>query len=150
MRGWSCPRSPEGRWDEPPSEGPWLCTGKNLRAIHYKVQASQVAQLVKNTLANARDARGIGSIPGLGGSTGMGNGNPLQYSCLENTMDRGAWWAAVHGISKRRTRLSMHACMHSKVKEGFFRENQIPQTECSPYSEGERGLKWVGQFLWAR
>ena len=46
------------------------------------------------------------SIPGLGRSPGEGNGNPLQYSCLENPMDRGAWWAAVHGVAKSRTRLS--------------------------------------------
>ena len=42
----------------------------------------------------------MGSIPGLGGSWGEGNGNPLQYFCLENPMDRGAWWAVVHGVAK--------------------------------------------------
>ena len=47
-----------------------------------------------------------GSIPGLGRSPGEGNGNPLQYSCLENPMDGGAWWATVHGVTKSRTRLS--------------------------------------------
>ena len=47
-----------------------------------------------------------GSIPGLGRSPGEENGNPLQYSCLENSMDRGAWWATVHGVAKSRTRLS--------------------------------------------
>ena len=47
-----------------------------------------------------------GSIPGLGGSPGEGNGNPLQYSCLENPMDRGAWRAIVYGVAKSRTRLS--------------------------------------------
>ena len=47
-----------------------------------------------------------GSIPGSGGSSGEGNGNPLQYSCLENSMDRGAWWATVHGVAKSQTRLS--------------------------------------------
>ena len=53
-----------------------------------------------------------GSIPGLGKSPGEGNGNPLQYSCLEDSMDRGAWWAVVHGIAKsqaRLKRLSTHA-----------------------------------------
>ena len=44
----------------------------------------------------------LGSIPGLGRSPGEGNGNPLQYPCLENLMDRGAWWAAVHGVAKSR------------------------------------------------
>ena len=47
-----------------------------------------------------------GSIPGLGRSPGEGNGNPLQYSCLENPMNRGAWWAAVHGVTKSRAQLS--------------------------------------------
>ena len=46
-------------------------------------------------------------IPGLGRSPGGGNGNPFQYSCLENSMDRGAWWATVHGITKNGTQLSM-------------------------------------------
>ena len=48
----------------------------------------------------------LGSIPGSGRSPGGGCGNPLQYSCLENLMDRGAWWATVHGVAKSRTRLS--------------------------------------------
>ena len=59
--------------------------------------------VVKNLPANAGDA---GSIPGSGRSPGGGNGNPLQYSCLENSMDRGAWQATVHGVTKSRTRLS--------------------------------------------
>ena len=48
----------------------------------------------------------LSSIPGPGRSPGEGNGNPFQYSCLENPMDRGAWWATVHGVAKSRTRLS--------------------------------------------
>ena len=52
--------------------------------------------MVKNLPVNAGNARDMGSIPGLGRSPGVGNGNPLQYSCLENPMDRGAWWATVH------------------------------------------------------
>ena len=48
----------------------------------------------------------LGLIPGLGRSPGEGNGYPLQYSCLENPMDRGAWWATVHGVAKSQTRLS--------------------------------------------
>ena len=70
--------------------------------------------MVKNPLANAGDLRGVGSIPGSGIFPGEGNGNPLQYSCLENPMDRRAWWAAVHGVAQSRTRLtrlSMHACI---------------------------------------
>ena len=51
--------------------------------------------VVKNPLANAGDVGDVGSIPGLGRSPGKENGNPLQYSCLENSMDRKAWWATV-------------------------------------------------------
>ena len=65
--------------------------------------ASQVTQMVKNLPDNAGDA---GSIPGLGRSPGDKNGNPLQYSCLGNPMDGGAWLATVHGVAKNRTRLS--------------------------------------------
>ena len=62
-------------------------------------------RVVKNPFGNARDA---GSIPELGRSPGIGNGKPLQYSCLENSLDRRAWWATVHGVTKTRTRLSTH------------------------------------------
>ena len=55
---------------------------------------------------SARNAGDPGSIPGSGRSPGEGNGNPLQYSCLENPMDRGAWWATIHGVTKSWTRLS--------------------------------------------
>ena len=59
--------------------------------------------MVKNPPANAGDVRDMGLIPGLGRFTGEGHGNPLQYSCLENSMDRGAWWAMVHGVTKSGT-----------------------------------------------
>ena len=62
--------------------------------------------VVKAPLASAGDAGDKGLIPGLGSSPGGGNGNPLQYSCLENSTDRGAWSATVHGVTKNRTRLS--------------------------------------------
>ena len=58
---------------------------------------------VKASACNVGD---LGSIPGLGRSPEEGNGNPLQYSCLENPMDGGAWWATVHRVAKSRTRLS--------------------------------------------
>ena len=66
---------------------------------------SQVALVVKNPLANAGDIRDAVSIPGLGRSPEGGHGNPLQYSCLENPMDRGAWQATVHRVVKSQTRL---------------------------------------------
>ena len=56
--------------------------------------------MVKNPPANAGDARDAGLIPGSGRSPGVGNRSPLQYSCLENPMDRGAWQAAVHGVAE--------------------------------------------------
>ena len=59
--------------------------------------------VVKNLPANARDVRDMGLIPGSGRSPGEGNGNPLQYSCLENPMDRGAWQAIVLGVTRSRT-----------------------------------------------
>ena len=62
--------------------------------------------MVKNPSANAGDAGDVSLIPGSGRSPGEGSGNPLQYSCLENPTDGGAWWAIVHGVTKSRTRLS--------------------------------------------
>ena len=68
--------------------------------------------VVKNPPASAGDAGDLGSIPGSGRSPGEGNGNPLQYSCLGNPMDRGAWGATVHGVAKSRTRLSDFTSFH--------------------------------------
>ena len=59
-----------------------------------------MALVVKNPPANAGDIRELGSVPGSGRSPGGGHGNPLQYSCLENPMDRGARWTTVHGVTK--------------------------------------------------
>ena len=73
----------------------------------WKLGTSQMAQCLKNLPVNARDA---GSIPGWGRSPGERNGNPLQYSCLENSMDRGAWQDTGHGVAKSQTWLSTHAC----------------------------------------
>ena len=64
--------------------------------------ASQVVLVVKNLPANAGDVRDEGLTPGLGRSPGGGYGNPLQYSFLENPMDRGAWWATVHEVTRVR------------------------------------------------
>ena len=71
--------------------------------------------VVKNPPANARDAGDAGSIPGWRRSPGGGNGNPLQYSCWENCMDRGAWRATVHGVAKNQAQLSTHVYTHSAV-----------------------------------
>ena len=77
--------------------------------------ASQVVLIVKNPPASAGDTRDKGSIPGSERSPGEGHGNPLQYSCLENPMDRGAWRATVHRGAKSRTRLKWHVHSHYKV-----------------------------------
>ena len=68
--------------------------------------ASQVALAIKNPPANAGDIRDTGMSPGWGRSPGGGHGNPLQYSSLENPMDRGAWQATVHGVTKSQTQQS--------------------------------------------
>ena len=73
-------------------------------------RASQVVLMVKNLPAYAGDTRDEGSMPGLGRSAGTGNGNPLQYSCLENSMDRGAWWTTVDGVTHTE-RLSTHTTL---------------------------------------
>ena len=79
----------------------------------HRVSSEVIISLIKcagfpggsEVKVSARNAGNLGSIPGLGRSPGEGNGNPLQYSCLENPMDGGDWWATVHGVAKSRTRL---------------------------------------------
>ena len=68
--------------------------------------------VVKNVLANAGVTGGGGSVLGLLRTPGVGNGNPLQYSCLKKSMDRGAWQAIVHGVAKSCTSLSTHTHTH--------------------------------------
>ena len=62
--------------------------------------------VLKNPPAHVGDTGDVGFIPGLGRSPREGNGYPLQYSCLENSVDRGAWWATGHGVAKSQTQLS--------------------------------------------
>ena len=62
--------------------------------------------VVKNLPVNVGDTGDAGSIPELGRSSAEGNGNPLQYYCLKNPMDREAWWATIHGVTESQTRLS--------------------------------------------
>ena len=70
------------------------------------MESFQSGSAVENLPAKAGDAGEVGSIPGLGRSPGGGHGNSLQYSCLENPMNRGAWRATAHGVAKSQTRLS--------------------------------------------
>ena len=76
------------------------------RVLEWDVGFTSGAE-VKNLPANAGNARDAGLILGSGRSSGVGNGNPLQYSCLENSMDRGVWWATVHRAAKSWTVLSI-------------------------------------------
>ena len=76
-----------------------LCVGVWSKLIvKSESGASQVALVVRHLPANTEDTGDVGSIPGSGRSSRGGTSNPLQYSCLENPMDRGAWWPTVHGV----------------------------------------------------
>ena len=68
--------------------------------LPHLLGTTQVVLVAKNPPANAGDTGDLGSIPGSGRSPGGGNGNPLQCFCLENSMDRGAWWATIQGVAK--------------------------------------------------
>ena len=87
----------------------------HILGIYHILGASLVAQLVKNSPANAEDTRDAGSIPGSGRSSEEGNGNLLQYSCLENSTGREAWWATGHG--SQRVGLDW-VCMHIILHKG--------------------------------
>ena len=77
-------------------------------------RASQVVLVVKNPPANSGDLRDMGSVPGSGTSPGKGHGNPLQYSCLENSMDRVSGQAEVHGVAQSRTWLKRLSMQHTQ------------------------------------
>ena len=100
---------------------------KKLSVVKINIfKASQVALVVKNLPANAGPTRDLGSITGSGRSPGEGNGYPLQYSCLEDSVDRGAWRAVVHGVTKSRTHLSTCTCTGRRRNlEGGWRKTDI-------------------------
>ena len=77
----------------------------HLTAPKIHTGVSQVALMVKNPLSKLGDIRDMGSNPRSGSSLGRGHGNPLQYACLENSTDRGAWWARVQRVAKSQTLL---------------------------------------------
>ena len=78
----------------------------NHSALQQKLtQGFPGSTVLKNPPANSGDTRDLGLIPGLENSPGEGNGNLFQYSCLENSMDRRAWWATDHGVVKSQTKL---------------------------------------------
>ena len=100
------------QWTEDPYQETLSCWPLFNRTSHILSWASQVMLVVKNLPASAGDVRDMGSVPGLGRFPGGGHGNPLQYSGLENSMNRGAWWATVHRAAKRQTWLE-RLCMHT-------------------------------------
>ena len=106
------------RAGEPISTAAWDAT---TSGNHPRV--CPMAQLVKTLPATAGDARDVSSIPELGRSLGEGNGTPLQYSCLENPVDRGAWWDTVHEVPKGRARLS--ACTHTHTRHLSFSGSSV-------------------------
>ena len=91
--------------------------------------------MVKNPPANAGDARDTDSIPESGRFPGGGYGNPLQGSCLENSMNKGAWWATVQGVAKNQTQLSIQADRQNyhKVTLQASRQNNIRQKTRKPH-----------------
>ena len=112
------------------------CIMNFSREIIVKLGASQVLLWVKNFPASAGDTGDAGSIPVLGRSSGIGNGNPLQYSCLESSMDRGSWWATVHEVAKSQTRLSTHTL---RLNERDLISSQL--YACSETGTLEPGIK---------
>jgi len=91
-----------------------------------------VVPVVKNPPANGGDVRDTGSVPGWGRFPEGGHGNPLHYSCLENPMDRGAWWATVHRVPKSQTRLKQlskhsHHFSACEIHYAFCIVPQCPQ-----------------------
>ena len=88
----------------------WRLLAHSWESLWPSQAISQVALVDKNLSAKAGDLRDAGLLPRWERSPGGGHGNPLQYPCLENPKDRGAWWATVHGVAKTLTWLSMHRC----------------------------------------
>ena len=96
---------------------------------------SQVALVVKNPPANAGDLRDEALVPRLGRSPGKGHGNPLQYSCLGNPMDRGVWQAIVHGVTKSQTRLKRFSTTHmhtSSSSQGKLQQKDHGRRDTRP------------------
>ena len=114
------------------------------KGIMFLTSEEPGGSVVKNLPANAGDAGDPGSIPGLGRSPGGGNGNLLWYSCLENTMDRGAWQATVHGVPKSQTLLSdwayTHTHTHTKSHYKSIRSKRILFEQVPGVSDGQGSL----------
>ena len=128
------------------------CSTPGFPVLHYlpefaQTRASLVPIVVKNQPVNAGDVRDTISIPGSGRSPGEGNDNPLQYSCLKNPMDRGAWWATIHGVSKSQAWLKDLARMHAHwVNDAIQPSHPLPPPSPPAFNLSQhQGLfQWVG------
>ena len=136
-------------WD--PIKGFWVREShgeKSLRRIKLAIRGFPGGSDSKESACKAGDP---GSTLGLGRSPGEGNGNPLQYSCLENPMDRGTWWATVHGVSKSWRRLSNFTFTFFHFQAGhmglpwWLRQQRIC-LQCRRL----RFNPWAGEILWGR
>ena len=120
----------------------WICSHKNIYWLPWWLS-------VKNSPVNAGDAD---LIPGSGRSSGEGNGNPLQYSCLENSVDREACWATVHRVTKSQTQLSDWAHRWARLTFKRIVDSRLSPTElfhCTPYSArfpSSRGGRWTSSL----
>ena len=118
--------------------------------------ASQVALVVKNPPANVGDVKDVGSIPGSGRSPEGGHSNPFQYSCLENPIDRGPWWATGHMVTKSQTRLKelntrthshTHTHMLQQASDSFKIGVWIKISRGETSSEDKKQLQRASDFL---
>ena len=124
------------------------------RSKNHMVQVDpQVAPMVKSPSAHAGDLRDVGLIPGSGRSPGRQQGNPLQYSCLENPMDREAWRATVRRVSKSRTRLrwlSIHRWIQHAIQDCI--QEGLPSFSICIQSSFADFVKWCyeinGHLCW--
>ena len=111
-------------------------------------QTFQVVLVVKNPPASAGDTRDMGSIPESGRSPGIGNGNPLQYSCLENSMDRGTWQASVHGVMSQ-TQLSIICIIYKSSREWWLNvssDRLVAELACKYW----KSYLWKWTWTWTR
>ena len=131
---------------------PWDFPSKNARAgchsLLQRIFLTQGSNLLpcfagggSDGKASACNAGDLGSIPGLGRSPREGNGNPLQYSCLENPMGRGAWWATAHGVAKSRTWLSDFSSFTSSRWGSPKSLYTVPETNMTLYTNSTSILK---------
>ena len=129
-----------------PWTGPWAHPAFFSEKHMVKSDTPEQQDLLDGSDGKASTYNGgdPGSIPGFGRSSGEGNGNPLQYSCLENPMDGGAWWATVHGVANSQTRLSTSLSLFTLM---HWRRQRHPTPVFLPGESQGRG-NLVGCRLW--